>query len=280
MRKGIYMRFPEGKNKAFTMSYDDGVEQDIRLIDIMKKKGLKGTFNLNSGCYSPKGTVFEPGRVHRRMDEERVTKLYGESGMEVAVHGLTHPSFTDLSPAICNNDILQDRINLEKQFGCFVRGAAYPYGTFNDAVVDILKANEIVYCRTVWSSNNFDIPTDWLRLRPTCHHDDPKLEELTERFLNKPAWDEKPWLFYLWGHSYEFEEHNNWERIESFTDKISGHEDVWYATNIEIYDYCEAYKQLRFTVEEKLCYNPTCTTLWFEADGKTYKVEPGQTVEL
>ena len=43
---GIFMRFPGGKKKALTLSYDDGVEQDIRLIDIMKKNGLKGTFNL------------------------------------------------------------------------------------------------------------------------------------------------------------------------------------------------------------------------------------------
>ena len=37
-----------GKNKALTFSYDDGVTQDKRLIEIFNKYGLKATFNLNS----------------------------------------------------------------------------------------------------------------------------------------------------------------------------------------------------------------------------------------
>ena len=54
----LFMRFPGGKVKALTLSYDDGVEQDVRLIDIMQKHGLKGTFNLNSGLYAAEGTVY------------------------------------------------------------------------------------------------------------------------------------------------------------------------------------------------------------------------------
>ena len=38
----LIMRFPEGKPKALTLSYDDGVEQDEHLIEIVEKKGLKG----------------------------------------------------------------------------------------------------------------------------------------------------------------------------------------------------------------------------------------------
>ena len=45
------IRFPEGKTKAFTMSYDDGVVQDKRLIALMRSHGVKGTFNLNSGTF-------------------------------------------------------------------------------------------------------------------------------------------------------------------------------------------------------------------------------------
>ncbi len=49
---GIFMRFPGGRKKALTLSYDDGVEQDRRLMQIMDAHGLKGTFNLNSGEYA------------------------------------------------------------------------------------------------------------------------------------------------------------------------------------------------------------------------------------
>ena len=40
---GMFMRFPKGRAKALTLSYDDGTEQDIRLIRIMNQNGLKGT---------------------------------------------------------------------------------------------------------------------------------------------------------------------------------------------------------------------------------------------
>lgn len=35
--------------KFVTFSFDDGIEDDVRLVEIMNKYGLKGTFNLNSG---------------------------------------------------------------------------------------------------------------------------------------------------------------------------------------------------------------------------------------
>ena len=46
-----FMRFPDFKPKALTVSYDDGVRQDKRLIEILQKYGLKRTFNLNSGLF-------------------------------------------------------------------------------------------------------------------------------------------------------------------------------------------------------------------------------------
>lgn len=41
-----------GKKKAVTFSYDDGVTQDRRLVEMMNTYGVKGTFNLNSGIQS------------------------------------------------------------------------------------------------------------------------------------------------------------------------------------------------------------------------------------
>ena len=87
----VFMRFPGGKQRALTFSYDDGVEQDVRLIEIFRKYGLKATFNLNSGLYAPEGTVYPEGQVHRRMTESQVSELYRGDDIEVAVHGYTHP---------------------------------------------------------------------------------------------------------------------------------------------------------------------------------------------
>ena len=49
--------WPEGKRKAFTLSYDDGIEQDRRLVRMMNERKVRGTFNLNSGLFGRKGRV-------------------------------------------------------------------------------------------------------------------------------------------------------------------------------------------------------------------------------
>ena len=276
MEMKVFMRFPGNRPKAFTLSYDDGVEQDIKFIEICDKYGLKATFNLNAGLYAPEGTTYPAGRIHRRMTREQCIEAY--KGHEVATHGYTHPWLEKLSSANVCYEIIKDREALENEFGCIVNGHAYPYGTFSDSVVECLRSCGIVYARTTRPTENFDIPTDWLRLHPTCHHNHPRALELCDKFvgMNKEA----PQLYYMWGHTYEFEGDNNWERFVEIAEKISGKEDIWYATNIEIYNYVEAYRALVWSADMTKVYNPTALTTYFTVDGKPMTVEPGQTVKL
>ena len=272
----IFMRFPEGKRKALTLSYDDGMEQDARLIQIMKKHGLKGTFNINSGLYAMEGTQYPEGTVRRRMTKKQCQELYQNSDMEVAVHGLTHPFLEQLPENVCAYEIMQDRINLEAEYGTLIRGMAYPFGTYpyvdaSERVVNILKQCGIVYSRTTVSTEKFTIPDDWLRLSPTCHHSNPRLMELAHNFVEncgskKPELYKEPILFNLWGHTYEFDAADNWHVIEEFAEYMGHRDDIWYATNIEIYDYVTAYKQLAFSMDGRTVYNPTCRTLYFETN--------------
>lgn len=277
----LRMRFPGGLKKVLTLSYDDGVEQDFRLIDIMKKNGLKGTFNLNSGLYKDPKTVYEPGRVHRRMTEAEATGLYTKSGMEVAVHGLTHPFLERLPADRCLMEIVRDRENLEKQFGVFVRGAAYPFSTYNDQVVEAMRLAGIIYARTGNITRGFDLPQDWLRLAPTTHHKDPGLMELAEEFaLDKRESCGNPQMFYLCGHSYEFEQDDNWDVIERFAAYMGGRPDIWYATNLEICEYVENFNRLIFSLDGTRVYNPTCQELYMDTDGAVRRILPGETIEL
>ena len=270
----IFMRFPGGKSRALTLSYDDGVEQDIRLMEILKQNGLKATFNLNSGLYAPEGTVYPEGTIHRRMSKSQAIALYKDSGMEVAVHALTHPFLEQLSTNECTWEVISDRMNLEKEYDVIVRGMAYPYGTYSDQVVDILDKCGIAYSRTVEATRSFDIPKDWLRLPSTCHHNDPQLMELAHKLV-ETEWNRTPALFYLWGHSYEFEVNNNWNVIEEFAEYIGGREEIWYATNIEVYDYVKAYEKLIFSTDGKKVNNPTNMELFFVKDGEMVCAKPG-----
>ena len=275
----IFMRFPEGKAKALTLSYDDGVEQDIQLIDIMNTYGLKGTFNINSGLYAEEGIVYPKGQIHRRMTEKQVRQTYLNSGHEVAAHALTHPFLEQLPVNMVVREIIEDRENLERMFGTIVRGMAYPYGTFNDTVVSALQACGIVYSRTVISTNDFRIPTDWLRLTATCHHDSPELNNLARKFTGDKV-TRSPYLFYLWGHSYEFEDNNNWSVIKDFGNLLGRRDDIWYATNIEIYEYINDYNRLIFSADGKKVKNPTYRDLWLECDGELFEIKAGTVTDI
>ena len=152
-----------------------------------------------------------------------------------------------------------------------VRGMAYPYGWYNEQLADVLRMCGITYCRTVESTRTFDLPENWLMWNPTCHHDDEMLMDLSDEFIRMDS-VEHPRLFYVWGHTFEFERNHNWDRMDAFMEKISGREDIWYATNGEIFDYVKAYESLEFSADGKRIYNPTKIPVWMEIDGTCYEV--------
>ena len=278
----FHLRYPGGLSKALTFSYDDGVEQDIRLVEIFDKNGIKGTFNINTGSFAPEGTVYKPGVVHRRMTKQQTYDLFANSPHEVAVHTLNHPYLEQLPTNMMVNEVINDRKNIEEMFGTMARGMAYPFGTTSDEVVNVLKSCGIVYSRTTQTTNSLNLQkNNWLRLAATCHHKSPMLNELADQFINeKPV--RSPWLFYVWGHSYEFDSDNNWDVIENFCEKVGNKSDVWYATNIEIFDYISAYYSLVFSVNGDMVYNPTSTELFFtdSRNGKNYSVKSGEKKKL
>lgn len=278
--KSMFLRFPGGKSKALTFSYDDGVAQDKRLIEIFRRNGLKGTFNINSGLFADDSSTPPGGRVRGRMSQQEVLETYQEDVCEVACHGLSHPFFDRCADAVLCSEIVDDRKNLEQLFGRQIRGMAYPYGTFSDTVVDVLRLAGIRYCRTTVATEIFHMPTDWLRMSATCHHNCPRLMTLAEQFLSMPA-NRNPQMFYVWGHSYEFDEKDNWNVIEDFAQKMGGKEDIWYATNMEIYNAWHDFMQLESSADGKLIYNPTARDIWFaDTNNVTYHIAPGETINV
>ena len=275
----MYMKLKDGKSKVLTLSYDDGVVQDIRLIGILDKYGVKGTFNINTGTYLAEDAVRE--RYYGRMKLSEAKELYIGSGHEVAVHSLTHPFLERLKPDEVLNEVLEDRKNIEAQYGVVARGMAYPYGTYSDEVIELLEKCGIAYSRTTKSTLNFKFPENWLALHPTCHHREPLLMEFAKHFAEDVSrYPSENWLFYVWGHSYEFDNNDNWDVIEKFAEYIGGRDNIWYATNIEIYDYVKAYESLQTSVDKKIVHNPTAIDVWFLQNGKTYCVKAGETIRI
>ena len=273
------MKLKDGKSKVLTFSYDDGVVQDIRLVDIFNKHGLKATFNINSGLYLPEDVTRE--QLRGRLKRSEAIALYKDSGHEVAVHGLKHAFLSKLKPVEMIHEVLEDRKNIEADYGVITRGMAYAYSDYSAEAIEILKQCGIVYSRAVASTLRFSFPADWWAIQPTCHHNAEKLMELAEKFVTTTSrYPNDNWLFYVWGHSYEFDDRDNWDVIERFAEYVGGKEDIWYATNIEIHDYVRAYESLSVSADTTRVYNPTLIDVWFTEKGKTYCVKAGETVEV
>lgn len=268
----LYLRYPGFLSKALTLSYDDGVVADLRLMEILNANGIKCTFNLNSGLFG----------LGTRLPEDKIIGHYVASAHEIAVHGYKHLALSALQAPALIAEILEDRKNLEALTGAPVTGMAYAYGDFDDRVVSLLADCGITYSRTVTSTRAFSLPTKPLLWDPTCHHNDPKLMELAKRFAEEKTYRDEPALFYLWGHSYEFDEkhNNNWEVIEEFAAYIGGREDIFYATNGEIMSYISAYNALVFDVDGKSVYNPTATDVYLHINEKDTVAKAGEVTAL
>lgn len=226
----------DGKMKALTFSYDDGVLQDERLIGIFNKYGLKGTFNLNSEFLGKSGSLEVWGTQvdHNKIHPELVRDVY--KGHEIAVHTLTHPNLTELDEKEIIRQVEEDRLNLSKLAGYEVYGMAYPCGGINndDRVAKILRDNtKIRYSRTITSTHSFELQDNLYRFNPTVYHMEwDKLDELVKRFIDLKT--DKPAIFYIWGHAYEFDIHNSWEKFEDICRDLSHREDIFYGTNREV----------------------------------------------
>ena len=262
----IYITYPLWKAKAMTFSYDDGRVSDYKLVKIFNTYGLKSTFHLNSGL-----------KQDQRIPLEEYPEVY--KGHEVACHTVTHPTIAREPIEEVAMEVLQDRIALEAVMKKPVTGLSYPNGSTSSEIEALLPRLGITYSRTVTSTYSFDLPENWIHLNPTCHH----REDILKRADDFIAFQKKQYLkmFYLWGHSFEFDRDDNWNLIESFAKKISGRDDIWYATNGEIHDYLKAAKSLVTTVEGDHLFNPTAYTIYLSVnDTDLVKIAPGESLSL
>lgn len=274
------MSFPNGKNKALTLSYDDGVLQDKRLISIMNKYKIKGTFNLNSDIIGKvRSMQTENGEVNiSTISEEEITHVY--KNHEIATHASKHSALTGLG-SYALQEITSDRVYFEQKLNCMVTGHAYPFGLYDNDVINMLKSAGISYARTVNSTHSFNIPDDFLKWNPTCHHNDDKLMQLAEKFCTQNSMFGQPEIFYLWGHAYEFDQFDNWNVIEDFLRYVSEYSDkIWFATNIEIVNYINAYKNLVYSADGKAVFNPSARDIWINKSGEIINIPYGKMVNI
>lgn len=270
--QSIHICFPKGKFKALTFSYDDGRIQDRRLVDLFNRYQLKGTFHLNGGFLTKETAGLHADRIYK----EEIRELY--QGHEVACHTMTHPTIERTPIDLVVKQIQQDRETLEGIVGYPVRGLSYPNGSYSDQIKQILPFLGIDYARTVGGTGHFHVPKDVFQWQMTCHHNRDLLAHgQTFKSLHKSQY---LYLMSVWGHSYEFDNDNNWNLIETFCEQMAYDEEIWYATNNEIVRYLKAAHQIQFTLDETTCFNPCGETIWLNVGGTIVDVKPGELKQI
>ncbi len=235
--------YPNFKFKAVTFSFDDGTHQDFEMVNMLNKFNMKGTFNLNSNLmYENSKFCMDNWLVNYRLNKNQAIELF--KNHEIAGHTSNHTDFKNLNENLLKKEIDEDIKNLSDMCGYKIVGFAYPYGIYNDEIIDRLIKNHIIYSRSTKCTYNFDIPNNWFTYGGTCTISCVQFPKLVNKWIKTKYNNLK--LFYIWGHSYELDMHHEHEKIYNEYEKLANHDDCWYATNKEIVSYLNAFKKLRF----------------------------------
>ena len=150
--------YPGGKRKAFNITYDDGVWQDVRFVELLNKYGIKGTFNLNSRLMEEEFEwTHECGLPVKRLPVSRAVKLY--AGHEVASHTLIHPYMQNLSEDEIMYQLGHDKYVLEQIFGREICGFAVPFDYYSGIIADCAKRLGFEYARMSEESRSY-VPSE------------------------------------------------------------------------------------------------------------------------
>lgn len=229
--------------KYFTLSFDDGITQDYKIMEICKRHGFTGiTFNINTGlCGADWEWVADmigvPGTTHIRLTEDEIAGG-AYKGFDVASHTLNHPSIKsfDEKPSKLWNEVQKDVFNIEKLTGTMPLGMAWPGGDSEyteESIKNVFKYTTVRYARGTTSTCSFNLPERFLKWQPTCSIIDDKVLELAREFLD--AEPDEDMLFYVWGHGYELDAFDKYETLETLISMMSECENVVCVSNTQFY---------------------------------------------
>ena len=272
----ISFTYPDGRYKALVMSYDDGVIQDIELIDLFNQNRIVGTFNLNSAYLgTTQGWAQEYGDSVFQKYIPKDSLLIVYKNHEIAAHGALHKDFIHISDTEILEEINTDISALTKLTNREIKSMAYPFGNTNEHIAEVVATTQITNARTVNDTYKFDLPANYLIWDPTCH--DSKVLDHLDAYL---VLDEHALsLFYVWGHSWEFGDKERWENMVKFCKQIGDRNDIWYVGCGQLTDYLIAINKVE--IHENEIINPAENeNIWLETSAGIKKLKPGEKIKI
>ena len=252
------------------MTYDDGVAQDVRLVQLLNAYGIKGTFNLNSGLMEEEFQWQHPcGMTVKRLPPEAVVGLY--DGHEVASHTLTHPYMNALTHQQILEQMVFDKENLERLLEVEVSGFAVPFSYYSEEIAACARIAGFRYARMSEFTNHYDPWQDRYHWKCGFYHVMPGLRDYVSGFLSTDA---ELALCQIVGHSYDLDAEDLWGETEDIFAAVSMRKDVWLATHLQIVEYLMAMAALE--VGENYIRNGSNRKLWLEVNALPVVLSPGE----
>lgn len=274
MENNVRRLYPGGKDRAFNITYDDGVTQDIRFVERMNRYGLKGTFNLNSDLMRSGFSWIHPnGMEVKRLDVDTARWLY--RGHEIASHTRTHPYLFDLHGEALKSQLLEDKQNLEALFGVDIRGFAVPFDYYSPEIAQCARECGFEYARMSEFSHTYAPCRDWYFWKTGFYHIEPGLTDYVDGFFET---EEELAVCQIVGHSYDLDAENLWGTMERILERVSRDRRIWSCTNLELVRYLKAMD--RALITEERIHNPTEILLWFRVRDDIILLDPGESIVL
>lgn len=265
--------YPQGCHKAFNVTYDDGILQDVRLVELLNKYGMKGTFNLNSELMKNEFEwTHEYGMVIKRLPVEKALSIY--DGHEVASHTLTHPCMYDLSENQIMYEMAEDKKNLKKLFGKEIYGFAVPFDYYDEKIAKCVKNCGFEYGRCSLESYSYKPNADAYYWSAGIFHLSPGFQDFVEGFFQT---DEELAVCQIVGHAYDLDTEDMWDEMESIFQRIRADKDILPMTTIEMVHYLKAMRNT--IISENEIRNYSDLDLWFEVHGDKVVVKPGEVLK-
>jgi len=234
--------------KYFAWSFDDGLEQDKRIVEVLRRCGMGATFHLNSGLFGDRtyegrignlgmtevpAATFDPARRHLlpyvehfRIPADEVCQVY--EGFEVASHTVGHVNLARCDEQERTRQIADDVKALSERFGQDVVGFAFPYGVGAKKSRAALEAAGVRYARLATSRPTYRFPADPLAMPLTCWHISKGALGRIDEFIGMDPGDDDA-FFLMFAHGYEFDfgtAESNWDKFERICDRVSAHDDI------------------------------------------------------
>jgi peptidoglycan/xylan/chitin deacetylase (PgdA/CDA1 family) len=245
--------------RIVTTSWDDGDVRDLRIAEMLRSHGLRGTF------YCP----IEPFNGNPSLTTGHKRSLVSD-GMEIGGHGVAHEIMSEISREKTARVVTACKAQLENELGEPIRMFCYPRGKFTAATVAELRKAGYQGARTVrllateTGYDQFDLPTS-IQVYPHTRSEylrntikSGKLGrvydyvaqhglgedwvEIGARLFDRVM--ERGGIWHLWGHSWEIDELQQWDAMARMLQYVAHRPGVLYLTNGDLLPYLPGYQSV------------------------------------